>query len=65
MKMLTPFNTKETFISVTRKRDSDGNVAPEANPGAVEVEIIKYDDFFSVVLTDMGLKKYVEIPEEA
>ena len=29
-----------------------------------EVEVIYRDDFFKKVLNDMGLKKYVEIPEE-
>lgn len=64
MKFLAPFNKKETFISLSRKRDADGNAIPEVNPGALEAEIILNEDFYGVVLTDMGLKKYVEIPEE-
>ena len=46
-------------------RDSQGNVMPDPAPGKVEVELILNEDFYGKVLKDMGLKRYVDIPEEA
>ena len=45
-------------------RDSQGNAIPDLNRSN-EVEIILNDDFYGKVLKDMGLKRYVDIPEEA
>ena len=64
-KSLTPLNMKQTFISLTKVRDASGNVIIDKNPGKAEVEIILNDDFYGKVLKDMGLKRYVDIPEEA
>ena len=35
------------------------------DPDNKEVEVIFRDDFFKLVLADMGLKKYIELPEES
>ena len=64
-KYLTPFNKTETFVSLAKMRDPSGEVVPDPNPGSAEVEIILNDDFYGKVLKDMGLKRYVDIPEEA
>jgi len=61
---LTSLNKNEVFHSLIVERDADGNVIPHPNPANVEVEIIKNEDFFGIVLKDMNLKRYVDIPEE-
>ena len=63
-KFLTPFNKQETFVPLSTMRDSQGNPIPDLNRSN-EVEIILNDDFYGKVLKDMGLKRYVDIPEEA
>lgn len=54
----TPFN------SLTLQRDSDGNVMIDFSGSAKEEEIIRWKDLYGEALYDMGLKKYIDIPEE-
>ena len=61
---LTPCNKKETFDSLTYNSQMDGNVAKN-NRQNREIEVILHADFYEKMLKMMGLKKYVDIPEEA
>ena len=51
------------FASLTEERDEQNRI--QLDPDNKEVEVIYHDDFFKLVLADMGLKKYLEIPEES
>ena len=42
----------------------DGNIA-KSNQQNREIEVILHADFYEKMLKIMGLKKYVDIPEEA
>lgn len=46
-------------------KDPLGRVLPQQQQGENEVEILLLEDFYGKVLTDMGLKRYVDIKEEA
>ena len=51
------------FVSLTEERDDFGRPTFNSDKDHEE-EVILRQDFFGKVLTDMGLKRYVEIPEE-
>ena len=54
------------YISYTFRKDPFGRVEPKDLLKAEnEVEILLLKDFYGKVLTDMGLKRYVDIKEEA
>ena len=54
------------YISHAFQRDPFGRVEPKDLLKAEnEVEILLLEDFYGKVLTDMGLKRYVDIKEEA
>ena len=58
-------NTEETFVPLYTQRDYNGNKITDGDTSKVEVDVIKNQDFFEEVLMEMGLKRYVDLPEEA
>ena len=61
---LTPCNKKETFDSLTLISRMHQNVENDSRQNR-EIEVILHADFYEKMLKMMGLKKYVDIPEEA
>lgn len=52
------------FLSMTVERDFYGNALQEVIGSDFEEEVIFRSDFYGRVLADMGLKRYVDIPQE-
>lgn len=52
------------YNSMTLARDAQGNPLIDFSSSAKEEEIIRWKDFYGEALYDMGLKKYIDIPEE-
>ena len=52
------------FTSLTSERDEYGRLKEDLLNKDFEEEVIYRDDFFKTVLTDLGLKKYTDVPEE-
>ena len=46
MKHLKLQNTEETFVSLSKQRDQNGNPIPDLDPSKNEVDVIKNEDFF-------------------
>ena len=49
---------------MTEERDTYGNSALDFVGMDYEQEVIYRSDFYGKVLTDMGLKRYIDIPQE-
>lgn len=52
------------FVSMTEERDAYGNLTFDNVGKDFEQEVIYRSDFYGRVLTDMGLKRYIDLPEE-
>ena len=60
---LTPCNKERTFKSLTLRDVNEKQDGKWSDNG--EIEVILHSDFYEKMLKMMGLKKYVDIPEEA
>ena len=54
---------EQPFVSMTVERDSSGSPCL-TNITDHEEEVIYRADFYGNVLTNMGLKRYVDLPQE-
>ena len=55
---------EEPFVSMTVERDNNGYPKFELNGKDHEEEVIYRSDFYGKVLTSMGLKRYIDLPQE-
>ena len=52
------------FVSLTIERDQNGQPVVDIDDKDQDEEVIYRSDFYGKVLMDMGLKKYIDLPEE-
>ena len=55
---------EQPFVSMTVERDSFGRPTLALAGSDPEEEVIYRSDFYGKVLTSMGLKRYIDLPQE-